>query len=107
MSECLSSGDLQPLEDMCTKTCVKEVTTNLSLFSMKERSELDLKDDDIFYSFLYQMGVIMDDEPDADGSYGRQVECTWVGHAFKDYERVGKPFSWAFMGEDNILDQFY
>ena len=31
----------------------------------------------------------MDDEPDENGSYGRQVECTWVGHAFKDYQAVG------------------
>jgi len=88
VSQCLSSGDLQPLQEMCTQSCLSEVTQNLSLFSMKERTELDLNEEDIFYSFLYQIGIMMDDEADEAGNFGRQVECTWVGHAFKDYERV-------------------
>ena len=34
----------------------KRFKTNLcSLFSMKERTELDLNEEDIFYSFLYQV----------------------------------------------------
>ena len=32
----------------------------------------------------------MDDEPNSEGHYGRQVECTWVAHAFKNYEDLGQ-----------------
>ncbi len=32
----------------------------------------------------------MDDEPDSNGNYGRQVECTWVAHAFKNYVEICK-----------------
>ena len=32
----------------------------------------------------------MDDEPDREGNYGRSVECTWVGHAYKDYVDLGR-----------------
>ena len=32
----------------------------------------------------------MDDEPNSEGHYGRQVECTWVAHAFKNYGDLGQ-----------------
>ena len=31
----------------------------------------------------------MDDDPDENGAYGRSVECSWVGHAFKNYLQIG------------------
>jgi len=52
---------------------------------MKQKSELDLTQEDIHYSFLYQIGIMMDDKPNEDGHYGREVECTWVGHAYKNF----------------------
>ena len=32
---------------------------------------------------------MMDDDPDENGAYGRSVECTWVGHSFKNYLQIG------------------
>ena len=32
----------------------------------------------------------MDDDPDENGAYGRSVECSWVGHAFKNYLQIGQ-----------------
>lgn len=85
ISQCLSSGDIEGLEDTCTSKCLDVVTKNLSLFSMRQRAELDLKDADIYLGYTYQIGIMMDDDPNEDGHYGRQVECTWVGHACKNY----------------------
>jgi len=85
ISQCLSSGDIEGLEDTCTPKCLDVVTKNLSLFSRKQRAELDFKENDIFLSYTYQIGIMMDDDPNEDGHYGRQVECTWVGHACKNY----------------------
>ena len=45
----------------------------------------------IFLIFeLIKIGILMDDEPNSEGHYGRQVECTWVAHAFKNYEDLGQ-----------------
>jgi len=85
VSQSLATGDLENLDETCTQDCLNTVTKNLSLFSMRERAELNLTADDIYYGFLYQIGILMDDEPDREGNYGRSVECTWVGHAYKDY----------------------
>jgi len=85
VSEKLSSGDFTGLEDSCTEECLQRVRHRLSLFTSKQKSELNLNEDDIYYSFLYQIGIMMDDHPDQTGQYDRRVECTWVGHAFKGY----------------------
>lgn len=85
VSQGLATGDLDKLEENCTQDCLNTVRKNLSLFSMKQRAELNLTADDIYYGFLYQIGILMDDEPDQEGHYGRSVECTWVGHAYKNY----------------------
>ena len=36
-----------------------------------------------------QIGIMMDDKPNEDGHYGREVECTWVGHAYKNFSIEG------------------
>lgn len=85
ISQCLSSGDIEGLEDTCTSKCLDVVTKNLSLFSMRQRAQLDLKDTDIILGYTYQIGIMMDDDPNENGHYGRQVECTWVGQACRNY----------------------
>eukprot|EP00088_Acartia_fossae_P038484 TRINITY_DN3991_c0_g1_i18.p1 TRINITY_DN3991_c0_g1~~TRINITY_DN3991_c0_g1_i18.p1 ORF type:complete len:243 (-),score=20.67 TRINITY_DN3991_c0_g1_i18:753-1481(-) len=85
VSQSLATGDLSDIEDSLTPSCFSTVSRNLSLFSMKQRAELDLQLDDISNHYLYQIGIMMDDQPDEFGNYGRQVECTWVAQAFKDF----------------------
>jgi hypothetical protein len=104
ISQSLSSGDIDELNGLCTPECIDEVTKNLSLFSLKQRRELDLQEDDMFFSFLYQMGILMDDEPNAAGDYGRQVECTWVAHAFRNYNDILEEMNGNPMKIKEVMD---
>merc|ERR1712107_872434 len=72
---------------------------------MQQRAELNLKQEDIFYNFLYQIGILMDEEPDDQGRYGRQVECTWVGHAFRGYLDVVEEQNGNPMKIKEVLDR--
>jgi len=104
ISQSLSCGVPDELEDLCTQECLKTVKRNLSMFSVKQRAELDLQENDIFFSFLYQIGILMDDEPNSEGHYGRQVECTWVAHAFKNYEDLADEYNGNPMRLKEVMD---
>jgi len=105
ISQSLSCGDLDELEGLCTPECINTVSKNLSLFTMKQRSELNLEKDDMYFSFPYQIGIMMDDEPDSNGNYGRQVECTWVAHAFKNYVEILEDFNGNPMKVKEHMDE--
>lgn len=55
-------GELEPLENLLTPECLKIVKENLSLFSMSQRQRLSLEPEDVTSSFIYQIGILMNDE---------------------------------------------
>ncbi|TRY67617.1 hypothetical protein TCAL_03111, partial [Tigriopus californicus] len=58
----VSRCDLEPLESLLTPECLKTVKENLSLFSMIQRQRLNLEPEDVTSSFIYQIGILMNDE---------------------------------------------
>lgn len=46
----------------------------------------------------------MDDEPNSEGHYGRQVECTWVAHAFKNYMDLALEYNGNPMQLKEVMD---
>merc|ERR1719452_180008 len=48
----------------------------------------------------------MDDEPNSSGDYGRHVECTWVAHAFKNYENLVVETNGNPMALKEVMDSY-
>ena len=76
VSQCLSEGDLDAIEDsdVITDSCLHQLKLNLSLFSHNQQERLFISKNDIFYNFIYQIGVILDDHD----AKKRHVEITYV-----------------------------
>ena len=52
-----------------------------SLFSKAERESLRISLENIQINFIYQIGIMMDDDPIEENKHTRHVEITWVAHA--------------------------
>ncbi len=70
VSECLSSGELEPLQHLIEPNCLQTIKNNISTFSLSQRSALAVKEKDIFLSFVYQIGILLEDHPDMDKDSG-------------------------------------
>ena len=81
----LAVGDLNSLDSLVTSDALKEIRINLSAFSPEERSLLTVSEEDIYFSFAYQIGIIMEDHPTIENASTRHVEIMWVGHSFPNY----------------------
>ncbi|XP_064475117.1 m-AAA protease-interacting protein 1, mitochondrial-like [Ornithodoros turicata] len=75
VSDVLSSGDLKSLTGLVTNDALPEIQRNLSLLNVRQRQNLVVRIADIYFCFLYQIGIIMDDN-----SQRRYVEATVVYH---------------------------
>jgi len=84
----LAEGHLESVGNGMTPECLDLVKRNISLFSVEQREALKLSIDDLYFHFNYQIGIIMEDDPNVEGNSTRHVEITWVGHTFKDYFNV-------------------
>ena len=82
-----------------------------SLFKPTERAALGIEIEDIYFSFVYQIGILMEDHPTEENKSIRHVEVcnalsyflflnlilqiTWVGQHFPNYletvEQCGSP----------------
>lgn len=62
MSHELSRGNFQALEDVVTKPSLEEIKRNFANFSLKQRLDLAVEKEDIFFSFPYQIGMIFTNE---------------------------------------------
>lgn len=58
----LSRGNFQALEDVVTKPSLEEIKRNFANFSLKQRLDLAVEKEDIFFSFPYQIGMIFTNE---------------------------------------------
>lgn len=75
VSAMLASGDFKSLEGLVTNDAIAEIQRNYSLLNVKQRQILAVKLSDIYFCFLHQIGIIMDDN-----SQQRFVEATVVYH---------------------------
>ena len=94
VSQCLSEGDLNTLKesDVISDECLHELNLNLSLFSHNQSQRLLVNRKDIFYNFVYQIGVILDDHD----VKKRHVEVTYVAHAIPNLKDLMDEESLSF-----------
>lgn len=89
VSHCLSRGNLDRLEGQVTPECLRLLKHNLTLMTPEQRSRLAVNREDIYLSFIYQVGIMLEDHPDMASSSNpedefkqtRHVEITFVGHS--------------------------
>ena len=100
VSKCLSEGDLNTLEesDVISDECLNELNLNLSLFSHHQSQRLLVNRKDIFYNFIYQIGVILDDHD----VKKRHVEVTYVAHAIPNLKDLMDEESLSFQDVHRI-----
>lgn len=58
----LSKGNFEALEDLITQPSLEEIKRNYAKFSLKQRLDLAVVQEDIFFSFPYQIGMIFTNE---------------------------------------------
>ncbi len=95
-----------------TKDCIYELKRNVSLFTEQQRQRLAVSKDDYISSFIYQIGIMFDDnqEPgsflrlmsvffrnitwfsDENNPQVRHVEVTYVAHLMPNYKELVNKF---------------
>jgi len=77
VSNKIAEGDFDKLRESnaLTDDCFREIVLNSSNFSMDQRHLIALSKDDIIYSFVYQIGVMLDENRNT-----RHVEITYTAH---------------------------
>ena len=86
VSQSLSEGDFETLEDsnVISEECLRKLKISVALFTHLQRERLYVSQKDIFYNFIYQIGVILDDEDPKK----RHVEITYVAHTIPNLEEM-------------------
>ena len=84
VSNCLANEDFDTLEESncVTPECLTILKLKLLNFTKPQQERLAVSKEDIWFHFIYQIGVIMDDNNPTD----RQVEITYIAHHIKDKE---------------------
>lgn len=62
VSQELSKGNFESLEGLVTSPSLEEIKQNFAHFSLKQRLDLAVEKEDIFFSFPYQIGMIFTNE---------------------------------------------
>lgn len=93
ISNCLAEGDFEALEqsNAVSSECLKELRRNISLLSMTDRKRLAVGKEDIVLNFIYQIGIMLDDDTDDGRPTRRHVEITYSAHYIQD---LGNMESW-------------
>ncbi|XP_068219009.1 m-AAA protease-interacting protein 1, mitochondrial [Palaemon carinicauda] len=81
VSQELSKGNFNALEGFLTKPSIEEAQRNYALLSLKQRLDLAVEAEDIFFCFPYQIGMIFTKEGDV--TERTFVEITMCYHIFK------------------------
>ena len=86
ISQSLSEGDFETLEesDTVSEECLRKLKISVALFTQLQRERLFVSQKDIFYNFIYQIGVILDDEDPKK----RHVEITYVAHTIPNLDEM-------------------
>nr|UQI50363.1 juvenile hormone esterase binding protein [Callinectes toxotes] len=84
VSQELSKGNFESLEGLVTSPSLEEIKQNFAHFSLKQRLDLAVEKEDIFFSFPYQIGMIFTNE----GTTHERifVEITMCYHIFRGFQ---------------------
>ena len=82
VSSCIAEGDYTTLKEsqVLTEDCLREIIMNMTLVSPENRRKIAVKQEDIQLNFIYQIGVMLEDDPKPT----RHVEITYVAHVLTD-----------------------
>ena len=62
VSNALSEGDFETLEPLVEKKCLDDIKRKLSFSTAQQREKLKVKAENIYGQFLYEVGIMFDDE---------------------------------------------
>jgi len=111
----LSNGEFEELEGLVEHVTLNELKQKISQFSVAQQELLRVSKEDVFFSFPYQVGVIIPDPPEGgggrhiepfrspEGSGGppqkRYVEITVVFHVLRGFAEMQKSNERLSIGE--------
>jgi len=84
ISGALSEGEFDRLASVVSPECLSHLRKRVSQLSLQQRQLLKVKKEDIFISFIYQIGILMEDiqkEEEGSPEHTRHVEITFVCHS--------------------------
>ncbi|RZF44172.1 hypothetical protein LSTR_LSTR003812 [Laodelphax striatellus] len=87
VSRCLAQGDLNSMEKLVSAEALSEIKENLNSFSMKQRQLLAVNEDDIYFQFPYEVGVIFPEE-NKENEQKRFVEITMCYHMLSGLQEM-------------------
>jgi hypothetical protein len=95
ISSKLSKGEFEDLEDVVDPAALEEIKRNMANFSMAQREMLAVEPEDIFFSFPFEIGIIIPDDQPSPKQYMegqrppqvRHVEITYVFHVLRGMAR--------------------
>lgn len=107
VSRFLANGEFQSLQGLVHEQAIEKLKRSIELFSVKQRQDIATSQEDIYFSFPYQIGIMFNDD---DSNHQRFVEITMVHHVVRDLHALVRshgvsPFNVGFLPEFN--DKFY
>lgn len=72
----LCMGDFEDLEDLVCPVALAEIKKNLENFNVAQRQLLAVEPDDIFFSFPFEIGIIIPDEQSQTSKLGILLKGT-------------------------------
>uniref|UniRef100_T1JHW5 Tim44-like domain-containing protein n=1 Tax=Strigamia maritima TaxID=126957 RepID=T1JHW5_STRMM len=94
VSKILSDGNVQDLRGLVTEEAIAEIKPNLARMSLQQRQELAVTEDDIYFGFVFLIGIIFDENKDPEKRY---VEITTCFHSIRglgDIKRFENLSNW-------------
>lgn len=90
VSNRLATSDFKGLQGLMENDTLSTVQKSIERMTVAQRSALAVNRDDVYFSFPYQVGIILDDENEDDESevQRRFVEITMIFHTLKDRAMV-------------------
>ncbi|GAB1602797.1 uncharacterized protein LOC115232575 [Argonauta hians] len=80
VSNCLAEGDFDELQNVVDPEALQEIQNNYADLSVSQRSSLAIRPEDIFLRFIYEIGMMFDDNENQ-----RFVEITVVFQGFHGF----------------------
>jgi len=84
ITNCLAAGDFNSLDGLVTVEAITELRKSLDNYSVQQRESLKIDLQDIYFGFIYQIGIMFDDSPDEQQK--RFVEITITLHTIRGIE---------------------
>lgn len=102
VSVLMASGDFKAMEGLVTNDMISAAQHGCTQLSVGQRHKLAIQLSDIYFCFLYQIGIIMDDN-----SNQRFVEATVVYHYMPGLEQARRTESMAHDTMEQLQDKVH